>query len=1125
MSNFAFVHQALPELYQDCAKAEGYLVTDAPTACFYARRASEQLVEYIYRARRLYRPEQANLASLTSNEDFSALLDQDKRLKFRTIRLLGNDAAHSVRKVLTERDAQRAVTDLYQLMIWAVYNHSVLPGAAPMGRDFDYQAIPTVRKRAQAQALSQQKMAEQEAARAAELEQLAADYRRREQAQDEEIARLRAQLEEAQAARQLPDTHDYKEAETRDYFIDLLLQEAGWALTDQRDREYPVTGLPTPSGQGFVDYVLWGADGLPLGLVEAKRARTSADLGRDQARLYADALEQATGQRPVIFYTNGYQHYLWDDASGYPPREVQGFLTADELALMIARRRERQQLSGQQVNTEIAGRAYQLQAIASVAEAFDKRRRKALLVMATGSGKTRTTIALVDLLSRAGWVKRVLFLADRTALVNQAVAAFKEHLPQLATVNLVTERQGQGRVYASTYPTMLNIINRTHSEGEALLRDFGPGYFDLIVVDEAHRSVYAKYKAIFDYFDALLLGLTATPKDEIDFNTYTLFDLEAGVPTDAYTLEQAVSDGYLVPPRGIEVGTRFLREGIRYDQLSQAEQEVWESTDWGDTTPDEVSSQALNSFLFNADTVDKVLTTLMSRGYRVDDGETLAKSLIFAKNQAHADFIYERFNLIFPEYGGKYAQVITNRTYDAQGALEDFSDPASLPRIAISVDMLDTGIDVPQIANLVFFKLVRSKTKFWQMLGRGTRLAPDLFGPGADKKDFLVFDFCGNLDYFSQDLPGAEGQISRPLSQRVFEVRVSLARQLANLSGLDADYVRGLRQDLASTVGQLNLANVLVRPHRAAVEQLGQMEAWEAASEQDFETAYSLGSVISTVQSADSLEAKQFDLLMLGAQLAVLTSDTSALVRAKNLAQDLAENLLTKTSVPVIARVAGHLEQLASDDWWQDVTPGLLEFMRKQVRPVAHLLDRGQKQLVYTNFQDQLIDPVEVEVVAAQVGLNQERFEQKMQEYLQQHLDSVAVQKVLRGRQLTEEDFRSLEQLVDASGIGGPVNLETARKAGGLGLFVRSLVGLEPEAARQAFADFLDESRYSATQIRFVQRIVEELSKEGTVDPGRLYEDPFTSLGDPFEMFGDEGTFELVDILNRLRATAEAEVA
>lgn len=1120
MSNFEFLKRSVSELYEDAYRAEAYLGNDSPTACFYARRAIETLVHYIYRVRNLPMPYQATLAAMVAADGFSLLLDQDKRLKFKTIRLLGNDAAHKVRTI-NERDARRSVEDLYHLMVWAVYNHSRHSQEAPLRQPFDLALTPKARQAA----LSQERMAQMEAERQSELDALAQDYQQQLAEKDAKILELLRALEESQAAKTLPDTHDYNEAATRDHFIDLLLQEAGWPLESTADREFEVTGMPTPSGRGFVDYVLWGPDGTPLGLVEAKRSRESADIGRDQAKLYADALQARFGQRPVIFYTNGYQHYIWDDAAGYPPREIRGFLTADELQLMIARRRDRQQLAGQQVDTGIAGRPYQLRAIAHVAEAFDAKQRKALLVMATGSGKTRTTIAMVDMFSRAGWVKRVLFLADRTALVNQAVNAFKKHLPQLATVNLVTEKDATGRVYASTYPTMLNIINRTVDDSGLTLREFGPGYFDLIVVDEAHRSVYAKYKEIFEYFDALLLGLTATPKDEVDFNTYSLFDLEAGVPTDAYTLEEAVADKYLVPARGVSVGTQFMREGIRYDQLTAEQQQEWDAADWGDETPDEVTAEALNRFLFNADTVDKVLTTLMQHGYRVDDGERLGKTIIFAKNQAHADFIYARFNVLFPGYGGTYATVITNKTYDAQGAIDQFSEPASPLRIAISVDMLDTGVDVPEVLNLVFFKLVRSKTKFWQMLGRGTRLCPDVFGPGDDKKDFLVFDFCQNLEYFSQNLPGAEGQISKPLTQRIFEARAAVAGALVSAPGgpqAFGDYAADLTGQLSNFVRSMNLDNVLVRPHRAAVEKFNQPSAWQQLSPGELDEALSLGAVASTVKVEGQLQAKQFDLLMLSAQLAVLQADTAGLAKARNVAQRLAENLLTKTTVPAVRDQAALLEQLTSDDWWEGVTPALLEFARKQLRGIAHLLDKAQRKVVYTNFQDTVIEHREVDVINTQVGMDSKRFEQKMQDYLRQHLDSMAMQKVFRNKQLTRADFAALEQLIESSGIGTRVNVDAASsKYGGMGVFVRSLVGLERAAVQEEFAVFLDESRFSAQQIRFVQRIIEELSVNGMVDPGRLYEDPYTSLGDPFDMFGDDGAENLVSILVGFRARAQ----
>ena len=527
---------------------------------------------------------------------------------------------------------------------------------------------------------------------------------------DEELKKLRAEVAAARiAAEAKPDRHDYNEAETRDRYIDLLLREAGWALDKPEDTEFRVEGMPNNEGVGFVDYVLWGADGKPLGLVEAKRTRKDARSGQQQAKLYADRLEARYGQRPVIFYSNGYEHWIWDDTRS-PPRQIGGFYKRDELELLIQRRTSRKSLAAEPINRRIVERPYQQRAIRSIAKHFEEDgERKALLVMATGAGKTRTVIALVDLFMRAGWVKRVLFLADRTALVNQAAGAFKMHLPDSAPVNLVTERIGDGRVFVSTYPTMMNLID---GKQEGKVR-FGPGHFDLIVIDEAHRSVYQRYRAIFEYFDSYLVGLTATPKDEIDRNTYSLFDLEDGVPTDAYSLEEAVAEGHLVPPKTISVPLKIVRSGLRYDELSPEEKDQWDMLEWGeDEIPDTVEAAEVNKRLFNEETVDLVIAHLMQNGLKVEGGDRLGKTIIFAKNEAHAKFIEKRFNLAYPALTGHFARVVTHQTGAyAQTLIDDFSIKTKSPHIAISVDMLDTGIDVPEVVNLVFFKPVRSKTK------------------------------------------------------------------------------------------------------------------------------------------------------------------------------------------------------------------------------------------------------------------------------------------------------------------------------------------------------------------------------------------------------------------------------
>ena len=491
------------------------------------------------------------------------------------------------------------------------------------------------------------------------------------------------------------------------------------------------------------------------------------------------------------------------------------------MELLIQRREKRKRLAEAKINQAIVDRYYQMRSIRRIGEAFEiDRERKALVVMATGGGKTRMVIALSDLLMCCNWAKRVLFLADRVALVNQVVNAFKKHMPEASPVNLVTEKDTEGRVFVSTYPTMMGLIDET-KDGQ---RRFGVGHFDLIIIDEAHRSVYQKYRAIFDYFDSLLVGLTATPRDEIDRDTSGLFDLEKGVPTDAYDLKDAVADKFLVPSKSVSVPLKFQREGIKYENLSEEEKEQWDAKEWSDdgSTPDFVEAEAVNKWLFNIDTVDKVLEHIMTRGQKGAGGDRLGKTIIFAKNQAHADFIQERFDINYPSLAGKFARTITFRTEYAQSLIDDFSQKNKAPHIAISVDMLDTGIDVPEVVNLVFFKLVRSKTKFWQMVGRGTRLCPDLFAPGKHKEFFYIFDYCQNLEFFSQNPKTTDGALGESLGKRLFKTRLELISELdRKLSGVvqegperEAELRRDVAAMLQGEVAAMNVENFVVRAKR-----------------------------------------------------------------------------------------------------------------------------------------------------------------------------------------------------------------------------------------------------------------------------------------------------------------------
>lgn len=1118
MSHFAFLVSEWPNLAAEAKKAEAAACADPRTACFYARRTLELAIGWMYRAdKRLKLPYQDHLSALIHAPEFRRVAGNGIITKAKLIKDTGNRAVHSSRAV-QPHEALSAVRELFHFTYWLARTYARQTPPDP-GMRFDANSLP--REGAiPAKTLAQlQKLEDELAARDAKLTEVLGAKAEL----DDELNSLRAEVAKARAANeQREDTHDYNEEQTRDAFIDLLLKEAGWPLTEPRDREFEVTGMPNNQGVGFVDYVLWGDDGKPLGLVEAKRTKRDAREGQQQAKLYADCMEAMFGQRPVIFYSNGYEHWIWDDAT-YPPRPVSGFFKKDELQLLIQRRTSRASLGAEKIDVDIAGRHYQTRAIRKINEAFEKdRERKALLVMATGTGKTRTVIALVDQLMRAGWVKRVLFLADRVALVKQAAKAFTKHLPAAAPINLVEDKTSEGRVYISTYPTMMGLIDDRKADAQYR---FSPGHFDLVVIDEAHRSVYQKYRAIFEYFDSYLVGLTATPRDEIDRNTYSLFELEEGVPTDAYSLDQAVSDGFLVPPKSVSVPLRFVREGIRYEDLSEDEKEQWDALEWNEDgeIPDEVSAAEVNQFLFNEDTVDKVLETLMRNGIKVAGGDRLGKTIIFAKNHAHATFISRRFDIAYPHYAGHFARVIDFKTEYAQSLIEDFSKSESAPHIAISVDMLDTGIDVPEVLNLVFFKVVRSRTKFWQMIGRGTRLCEDLFGPGEDKKHFAVFDFCQNLEFFSQNPEAIDSSLSDSLSKRLFKARVDLIGEIEKRPSVEDE--RGLREEVASTlhgeVSAMNLDNFIVRRERRYVEIFQDRDAWsELTDEKRADLAEHVAGLPSPAMD-DTEEAKRFDLIMLRLQLALLRGQGDQFARLKTQVIEIAEALEAQSTIPMIREQLNLLQEIQTDLYWQGVTVVLLDLARRRLRNLVHLIAVAKRKIVYSNFRDDLGEGRQINLPGTTAGMDFERFKKKARHFLKEHLDHVAIHKLRRNEQLTQSDLEELQRIL--SEVGDEASEFLVELHGeGLVSFVRSLVGYDREAAKAAFADFVRDHSLNGNQIEFVDLIIDHLTETGHFDPSRLYESPFTDLNPrgPDGMFTDADVVTLFKILESLKEKA-----
>jgi type I restriction enzyme, R subunit len=1150
MTNFQFLHPEFKPLLEPAKGAEQLVHSDSRASCMRARFALEQAVHWLYEHDRdLRMPYDRSLNALLTTPDFEKLLPPRILQKARLIQKVGNQAVHSS-QFMGSGHAQNLVRELFHILFWLARTYTRASDPKSIEASFDPARIPKLVSADDAIALTREQLKKQESAfqqqidaqhktlesREAAIAEQAATLAEREAllAQvNADLAAARAELAKAKAANiAVPDDHDYDEADTRRLFIDVLLREAGWEIGKNAGIEVPVTGMPNEKNEGFVDYVLWGVDGKPLAVVEAKRTLKDPDVGQQQAKLYADCLERMSGQRPLIFYSNGNHTWLWDDRRA-PPREVQGFYTREELELAIQRRKLQVPLNSLSINKDIVERSYQHRAIRSMSETLTKGKRAGLLTMATGTGKTRMSIALVELLMRANWVKRVLFLADRVALVKQATNAFKAHLPDSSPVNLVTEKSGQGRVSLSTYPTMMGLID----EMEGDRRKYGIGHFDLIIIDEAHRSVYQKYSAIFKYFDSYLVGLTATPRDEVHHDTYHLFGLETGVPTDAYSLDEAVADEYLVPPKAHSVPIKFVREGIKYAELSEEEKEHWESLDWGEREdaedpPDEVHASKINKQLFNESTVDLMLKHLMEHGLKVEGGDRLGKTIIFAVNQKHAEFIARRFDHHYPHLKGEFARVITHSVSYAQTLIDDFSNKTKAPHIAISVDMLDTGIDVPEVVNLVFFKAVRSKVKFLQMIGRGTRLCPDLFGPGLHKTEFHIFDFCANFEFFNEKPKGVVAGQAEPLTKRLFKRRLDLLAALGPKSSEPvtgsaegsphyealADLKQGVKSQLHDEVKAMNLDNFIVRTELEHVTHFQQDESWVQLDPEAISNLSQHVAGLPSEQPSEHITAKLFDLACLNLQLA-LVQTASDFVTIRDRIITMASELQTKDTIPAVKAELALILDVQTEEYWRDITLPMIEQQRRKLRGLIQFIDRSSVKPVYSVLTDEIGTASEVGLKDFSTGINLAQYRKKVEAYIRANERHIVIAKLKHNKALTPTDLSELERFVYESEV---VESRTRFEESfghdrPLTIFIRSLVGLDRNAAKEAFGQFLDANQYNSQQIRFVELIIENLTQTGVMDPGQLYEPPFTGA----HHHGIDGVFNDQDAGGIIAALAE----
>jgi type I restriction enzyme R subunit len=1138
-SNFQFLAEEWAEFHQRCTKAEQCVATDPRTSLTYARMALELAINWMFtNDEELTLPYDTSLNSLIKEREFQEQFPHKLYSEIDIIRKAGNLAIHN--KPVTKIDAEKIIENLFYFSRWFALSYTKNTLAKiPM---FNWEIIPTDGQ----EALSkkdykkvQDKFETDLGKFKSKLDQEAkknADLANQNELFKKQIEALQAQIEVNKKEANTADTknHPRNEYETRKYFIDVTLREAGWDLTGIKDKEFKVEFMPSSTNTseiGYIDYVLWDDDGLPLAVVEAKKTMENASKGENQAQLYANCLEKMYGRRPVMYYSNGFETYLWDDQFYKKSRIVHGFYTKKELQTLMFRRVNREDIREQAIDTNITDRAYQLRAIRSVAEQFagnDKSNNKligthraALLVLATGTGKTRISIALSKLLLEANWAKRILFLADRKSLVSQAKNNFVKLLPEHSCVNLLKEKDNiEARIAFSTYPTMMGLIDGFKEKDK---RFYGVGHFDLIIIDEAHRSIYKKYQAIFDYFDALFLGLTATPKNSIDKNTYSIFGLADKSPTDAYTFEEAVANKHLVPYNTIQVPTKFLRSGIHYDELSDDEKEEFEEEilDGEQATGQEViPSNELNNWLFNKDTALKTLKFLVDNGIKKRGGDELGKTIIFARNIKHAHFLKEMFLNLDPErYGNDYVKVITHGEPKAEEFIQCFCDEEKerLPQIAISVDMMDTGIDAPSCVNLMFYKPVKSYAKFWQMIGRGSRLRPNLFGEDHDKVNFLIFDLYENFEFFRENPNGIETESQKSLTEIVFGLKLQLALFLKednfkNYSELQ-QYSDRLLNELHNSIIELNKERFDVKMKIETVMDFSNREVYNHLDKRDCKTILDVLAPLVRPTKEDSDLARFYDKIIYTLMLKrIETPNTEEFLATLNVpitkVAIISKKLLKKTTIPEIKHKEELVKLPLNEDFWKKNGLNHLEKIRLGIRELVKYIDPFDQKYVTTNFEDVILEEQIVTTFFNEGNLETygnpfANNKHRLEEIIRENKNNITISRIQNGEAISEEELKSLEALL----FSNIIQKEQVEKEIGHRLdlvkFIVGLIGLSPDKVNASFADFINKYQLTAVQIQFLDTIKLFLTNNGKIDPAKLYDSPFKN----YHSLGIDGVF------------------
>lgn len=1113
MSNFSFLeNQKEYTLFASaCIEAERVLATSASMCAVGCRKALELAVNWVYSAdSTIQQPYKNNLQSLIHEPSFRFAVDETTWHKLPYIIKLGNLAVHTS-KAISRSDAILALNALFEFVEWIDYCY----GSNYEERNFVESSIPT-----QKIEIDETKIRKQEsliAQKEAEIKTLR-----------DKIASMSAKFEQNKES--LKDTRTFtakeiSEYETRKKYIDLDLKLLGWTLGDDVREEVTLKAIDGTSKRA--DYVLFGKDGLPLAVIEAKRTSAEPIKGTQQAKLYADCLEKQYGRRPMMFMTNGFETWFWDDKS-YPKRKVSSIFSKDDLQKLMNRRSECKDLNTIKIDDKITDRYYQKEAIRSVCDNIVTGHRKSLLVMATGTGKTRTASSLTDVLSRGGYITNVLFLADRTALVQQAKDDFRNYLPHMSLCNLcATKDDKNARIIFSTYPTMLNSIDTAKNKDGSRL--FTPAHFDLIIVDEAHRSIFKKYRIIFEYFDALVVGLTATPKTDVDRNTYDFFEMEQNVPTYAYDYETAVNeDKVLVPYYNIEIKTQFLEKGIIYDNLSEKDKQKYEDdfTDEDGDMPEIVPPPAINNFVFNQQTVDMVLQDLMTKGIKVASGDHIGKTIIFAQNKRHAEYIIERFDKLYPQYKGNFAKRVICTDAYAQSIINEFKQSGKEPFITVSVDMMDTGIDVPEVVNLVFFKKVRSKTKFWQMIGRGTRLCKDLScvdsndGAYTGKKCFYIFDYLSNFEFFRQHKEGIEAQNTPSLNENIFAKRIKLIFILQHSKFAQQRY-QDWRNELISTVlkqiQSLNTELIAVQLQRQYIDRYCNASAFICLSEEDKHNLITYIAPLIYIDDNDE-DAKRFDNLMYSLILSSIEQSPN-FSKVKSELCRISKILSKKGTIAEVKKNLPLIEAIDTDEFWNNTDLLGFEMVRTQLRHLTKFtIEKSQNKLFYTNLTDEVLATKEGDALYAAYDF--EDYKLKVNRYIEQNKNNMAIYKLRNNIPMTELDYQSLCDILTKQ-LGTEEDYHRVYGDTPFGLLVRKIAKMDYEAAMNEFSDFINTQSLNQQQIVFVKKIVDYIVQNGYIENlSELMKPPFDKPVSFIKLFNGTNQKHLVDIINKFKENA-----